>query len=213
LVRRDRVNLAKNSKNKEELLLQSFDILKNNLEGNSEKIHNIIEKIAKSNISLAIDMWRYVLINGEAYIKSRGYYYTYGILNSLGNKIGTEEVLVILDENDDILEYVFGKSDCVSSDYIWYALRYGYIELAEKMYILVKKNRYKGDSLTQIVEQICDSFASEFDYIQDVDDEDDTYEGEENRANEVANALLKWVRSLKDKEAKARITVTLIDYV
>ncbi|MFF2450760.1 hypothetical protein ACFVSW_27410 [Neobacillus sp. NPDC058068] len=204
--------MAKSSKNKEELLLQSFDVLKSNLEENSGKIHEIIEKIAKSNISLSIDMWRYVLINGEAYIKSNGYYYTDGMMYDLGNKIGSEEVLVILNENDDILEYCFSKSSSVSSSYIWYALRYGYLELAERMYTLVKKNRYKEESLTQIIEEICDSFASEYDYIQDADDDDD-YEEDENRANEVANVLLKWVNTLKDKEAKARITVTLIDYV
>ncbi|ULT55864.1 hypothetical protein L1999_22665 [Neobacillus drentensis] len=206
--------MAKSSKNKEELLLQSFEILKNNLEDNSGKIREIIAKIAKSNITLAIDMWKYVLINGEAIIKRDGYSFTSGMLYSLEQKIGGEELIIILNENEDILEYVFGKSDSIYSSYIWDALRYGYIELAEKMYTLVKKNRYKENSLTEFIEEICDSFASEFDYIQDVDDDDDdSYEEEENRANEVANVLLKWVGNLRDKEAKARITVTLIDYV
>ncbi|PFR16727.1 hypothetical protein [Bacillus cereus] len=206
--------MARSSKNKEELLLQSFDILKKNLENNSGKIQDIIVKIAKSNISLAIDMWRYVLTNGEAIIKRDGFHFTSGMLYSLERKIGSEEVIIILNENEDILEYVFGKSDSIYPSYIWDALRYGYIELAEKMYNLVKKNRYKEESLAQIVEEICDSFASEFDYIQDVDDDDDdSYEEEENQANEVASVLLKWVGNLKDKEAKARITVALIDYV
>ncbi|RXT14875.1 hypothetical protein [Ammoniphilus sp. CFH 90114] len=209
--------MAKGSINKEELLLQSFDILKNNLEGNSDKIQEIIAKIAKSNTSLSIDMWRYVLVNGEAIIKRNGYSFTAGMLYSLKRTIGNEEVITVLNENEEILECVFGKSNSISSSYIWDALKFGYIELAEKMYSLVKKNRYKDDSLAEIVEEICDSFASEFDYIHDVDDDDnDNYDDsieDRERANQVASVLLKWVGNIRDKEAKARITVSLIDYV
>lgn len=197
---------------KEELLLQSFEVLKDNLDKNDEKIKDIIIKIAKNNLPLAIDMWRYVLVNGEAYIKEHGYRVVYGVLQELGNKIGVEEVLNILQENDDILESTFGKTGCTSPDYLWYALRYNYPDLAEKMYELLKKNRFKDDSLTEIIETVCESFANEFEYIQDADDDDD-YVAEEHRANEVANILLGWVKNLRDKEAKARITVTLIDYI
>ncbi|MGE7648764.1 hypothetical protein ACQKM1_13395 [Peribacillus frigoritolerans] len=206
--------MAKRSKDKEELLLQSFEILKNNLEDNEVKLREIIEKIAKSNISLAIEMWRYVLINGEAFIKRDGYSFTSGMMYSLEKKIGNEQLVIILNDNDDILEYVFGKSNSISASYIWDAFKYGYIELADKMYTLVKKNRYKEESLSNIVEEICEFFADEFDYIHDVDDDDsNNYEEEENRANGVASLLLKWVSALRDKEAKARISVTLIDYI
>lgn len=207
--------MVKKNKDKEALLLQSFEILKTNLEDNESKIQEIIAKIAKINTSLAIEVWKFVLTNGESMIKKDGYSFTSGMLYQLERKIGNEEVIIILNENNDILEYVYGKSNSIYASYIWDALKYGYLELAEKMYVLVKKNRYKEESLSSIVEEICESFANEFEYIHDVDEDEDEENNEEDelRANEVASILLKWVSALKNKEAKARISVTLIDYI
>lgn len=208
--------------NKEELLLESFEILKRNLEENSSKIKDIIVKIAKMNTPLAVDMWRYALSNSKSYLKEDGYYYTSGMMYGLSKKIGEEEVLNILNENDDILEYTFGKAYDISEGTLWDALKAGNNELANKMYVLIKDNPHKDDSLAEIIDTLCTYFADEFGHLKEDEDEDDYddddfYDEDDQKeadlAAEIASVLLEWGSRLKDKEVKAGITVTLIDYI
>ncbi|MCC5804669.1 hypothetical protein [Rossellomorea vietnamensis] len=202
--------------NKEELLLQSFEVLKKDLEGNSSKIQDIIVKIAKNNLPLAIEMWKYALGNSGSYLKEDGYYYAGGMIYNLEKKIGRERVLNILNDNDDIVEAIFGKVYDVPDTVLWDVLKSGNTELSYKIYSLLKSNRFKENSLASIIDSLCVYFSDEFEDIHDNDDDDYFDEDdvkEASLASDIANIILDWGSEIKDEEVKANITVTLIDYI
>lgn len=193
------------SERKKDLLLQSFDVLKNNLDENKDKICDLIAKVAKIDTSIAIEMWNYILDNGKQLVKDsdKAYHLCGGLIYALEKQIGGNNVIEILKENPKITEVVFGESGdiCSSTESaISSIIRTGDFELADTTLSLVYKNKRKEKSFGEILEYICEiSF-----YDSDNDEE-------LNQSK--AELLLNWAEKIKDKERKARIDVTLSDYI
>lgn len=209
--------MARKSKSeKEAILIESFDILKDNLEKHGSKVADIIGKVSAINLDLAVEMWKYVLNNAHSLIKEDGYRYTGGVIYNIERKIGNEKIINILKENDDIVEVCFGISSDVYHYVISEAIQFGEIELADRILDLIKSNKYKESSFSDILEEVCESFVSDFEDIHSFDedwDDRDEHDKKVEIASEGSSILLKWAKTIRNKEQKARLNVTLIDYV
>lgn len=206
----------KSNSEKEAILIESFDMLKDNIEEHGGKITDIIGKVSAINLDLAVEMWKYVLQNAHSLIKEDGYSYTGGVIYNLEKKTGLENVINILKENEDIVEVCYGLSNDVYHYAVSEAIQFGEIELADRMLELIKSNKYKDSSFSSILEEVCESFVDKFEDIHTFDedwDDRDEHDKKVEIASQGSSILLKWAKTIKDKEQKARLNVTLIDYV
>lgn len=206
----------KSNSEKESILLDSFDVLKENIEKHNSKITDIISKVSATNLELSVEMWKYVLENSQSLIKEDGYSYTGSVIYNIEKNVGIEKVINILKENEDIVETCFYISNNVHYYTVSEAIQFGEIELADHILELIKSNKYKDDSFSSILEDVCESFVDTFEDIHTFDEEwDDRDEHDEKVeiASQGSSMLLKWAKTIKDKEQKARLNVTLIDYV
>lgn len=206
----------KSNSEKESILLDSFDVLKENIGKHNSKITDIISKVSATNLELSVEMWKYILANAQSLIKEDGYSYTGSVIHNIEKKVGIEKVIDILKENEDIVEACFYISNDVHYYTVSEAIQFGEIELADHILGLIKSNKYKDDSFSSILEDVCESFVDTFEDIHTFDEEwDDRDEHDEKVeiASQGSSILLKWAKTIKDKEQKARLNVTLIDYV
>lgn len=204
-----------NSK-KEAILIESFDILKEDIKEHGYKIREIIGKVSSFNLELAIEMWKFILENAKSYIKEDGWSYTSGIIYEIKDEVGEGRIVEILKENDDILEVCFGMSSHIYYYIISSAIKLGEVALADQMLTLTKTNQYKEKDFFFYLENVSESFTNNFKDILPSND----YWGEQHEfdkkveiANQACEVLLKWVETITDKEQRARLNVTLIDYV
>lgn len=210
------VMARKSNSEKEAILIESFEILKDNIEDHGSKITDIIGKISAINTDLAVEMWKYVLQNAQSLIKEDGYSYTSGIIYNIEEKTSLENVIDILKNNDDIVEACYSLSNDIYHYAVSEAIQFGEIELADRILALIKSNKYKDSSFSSILEEVCESFVGNFEDIHTFDedwDDRDEHDKKVEIASQGSSILLKWAKTVKDKEQKARLNVTLIDYV
>lgn len=205
-----------NNESKEAILVDSFNILKDDIERHDSKLATIVEKMITINPGLALEMWKFLLENGQQVLKESGYTLTGGIIYDFKNRIGAEGVIQVFKDHDDLVEACFGISNDVYTYSISEAIQYGEISLADRMLSLAQINPYKDNSFAEILEEVCDTFASDFEDIQTFDedwDDQDEHDRKVVLASSGSNLLLRWVQTVTDSEQRARLNVTLIDYV
>lgn len=205
-----------NNESKEAILVDSFNILKDDIERHDSKLATIVEKMITINPGLALEMWKFLLENGQQVLKESGYTLTGGIIYDFKNRIGAEGVIQVFKDHDDLVEACFGISNDVYTYSISEAIQYGEISLADRMLSLAQTNPYKDNSFAEILEEVCDTFASDFEDIQTFDEDWDDQDEHDRKvivASFGSNLLLRWVQTVTDSEQRARLNVTLIDYV
>ena len=205
-----------NKESKEAILVDSFNILKDDIERHDRKLATIVEKMITLNAGLALEMWKFLLENGQHVLKESGYTLTGGIIYDLKKRIGAEGVIQVFKDHDVLAEACFGVSNDVYIYPISEAIEYGEISLADRMLSLAQTNPYKDDSFAKILEEVCDTFASDFEDIQTFDEDWDDRDEHDRKvilASSGSNLLLRWVQTVTDSEQRARLNVTLIDYV
>src|SRR5699024_21915 len=96
------------------------------------------------------------------------------------------------------------------------AIKFGEISLADQMLSLVRSNQYKKGDFSYYLERVSESFVDDFKDILPSNNfwgEQHEFDKKVEIANQACEVLLKWVETITDKEQRARLNVTLIDYV
>ncbi|OZI13335.1 hypothetical protein CEW92_01930 [Bacillaceae bacterium SAS-127] len=75
--------VKKSNAAKEQILIESFEVLKENLEKHDRKMADIVAKMAAVNLDLAIEMWKFLIVNGQSIVKEDGYRFTGGVIYDL----------------------------------------------------------------------------------------------------------------------------------
>lgn len=186
---------------KKDMLLQSFNVLKSNIENHSDKIKEIIGKMSKLDLQTAIEMWEFVLGKGKNLIhdSSKAYRLCGGIIYDLEQAIGKNAVMDIIESNGMIRKNVYGQSGDICCSTYCSAKKFieiNNIELANEIITYFYENKYKSQTFAEILEQLCDFNVDEIKLSPDT-----------------VEMLLSWSEKLNDEEEKARIMVTLTDYI
>lgn len=203
----------KSNSEKEAILMESFDILKENVEKHRSKLAELIGKMAEFNLNETVKMWKYVVKQAGDSIKVDGYYYTGNIIYNINQNVGMNELIRVLKENEDLVDVCFGVSNDVDDYFVSSLIRRGEIELTDKILSLIHSNPNIDEPFSNYLEMICEAFVKEFEELLEDNEDEEDYTSYRELANKGGALLSKWVNQISDSESKARLNVTLLDYV
>ena len=129
-----------------DILTQSFEVLKSNIENNTSdlsEISSIIEQMFVLDEDSALMMWEYALANYTHYSRWNGnatYYITSSLLSTYENRFGIDKLLSMLEIHPIIKHNVFSESYCI--DYFFFITLINTNKLYEfsEYYSIVEKN-------------------------------------------------------------------------
>lgn len=188
---------------KKEILLQSFDVLKEDLLNNSSKLKNlsklkdIIVKMVAVDIDTAVEMWIFLLEENGQFLEEEdeGYWLTGGIAYNAGEKIGTSRISEIVINNDLLKQAIFNQYINPGSENIVHNFIYSNNPaVVNDLLQLVYTNKHRHKSFGKYFEGVLDEI-----------------EEDKSISEEVSRVLLFWADKVMDKQEKARINVALLD--
>jgi len=191
-----------NADKKKDILLQSFNVLKDNYINNKHKIWSIFKKVFPIDSDVAVEMWVYLLRNNPSLIKdeNEAYGLTEMIINEAEEGIGRATIHDIVVKNGFIKQIVFGDSGDVSYNCQFIVsgliISNKLVEANELINLVYKNRNNRGHSFDEFLEGIADLI------------------GDENGISEDAVSLiLSWTEKITDRERLAKINVALVDII
>ncbi|WP_449598321.1 hypothetical protein [Niallia sp. Marseille-Q9988] len=192
--------------NKKDILLDSFNVLVQNLEKNYDRLENLLIKVLELDQEMAIDMWVHLLDNPQyEKLDEWGKKWLSGyVLGDLADKKGGEYVIDFLRTYGELAEKLFTEgqfefstamSENFTNAYIVPCIYKNNIDDLEKMYEGFLNN--KKVSLTKAIEEPLEYY----------------FRYDNQLTIDMANLFLNYLPHIHDKEGKARISVFLIDYL
>jgi hypothetical protein len=184
---------------KKEILLVSFNVLKNDYNSNSSKLQEIINKMLPVDIDTAVEMWIYLLNNYKHYIKDsiEAYGLTEGIIFSASQSIGYIKIGEIIVNNDLFKQIVFRQSACVSYNTMFiirnYILSNDLIIANELLELVYKNKNSKEHSFGGYIENLFTCF-----------------DPDSSITEEAFSLLQAWIDKIKNEEENAKANVGLL---
>lgn len=182
------------SDKKKQMLLETFETLKNNFISNDESLAKLIGKMAKIDIDTAIEMWKYILNKYPSILKSSNYYISVGIMFSIEESIGEVEIYKLIVEDEILKKCVFKDAGRIFFSPVFSIRHYFEINelyIANELLTLVKNNKHHNSSLYEILDEVVP--------------EDCVITGE------AFDLLNEWISKVKDKEQKAKLNLKMMD--
>lgn len=195
-----------------DILLKSFDVLKSGFKENHEDIRRIIGRMAALDISIAMDMWEYIIkLNSDIVINSGGTIYWTGttskellswVIDEMHDNLGYEYSIIAkaIRTHTFIRNIVFGKSAHVGS----YEARV----IAE--YILDSDFETASEALSLVEKNTCNQEKKIGEVLQVVIDYVDR---NQNLTDSHIGFIYDWVQSINDESQKAKASVNLIKLI
>ena len=190
--------MAISNEKKKETLIKNFDILKDNYEENGSSLASVVVKMFKLDADTAVDMWTYLLTKHIAAVKDEGSWSITGsIMYKGGEAIGKERLCEIVLGNPVLKNTIFSFTcddiHLVVDDIIRRKIETDDLQVADELFDLVYKNKYKNSSWYEVMDQI----------LEDADDME---------ISEEAYELLEtWCDKVKNKEERAKLSVKMLD--
>lgn len=188
-----------NNEKKQEILLQSFNVLKKNIQYNSDSLKDLILKMSAMDVNTALEMWKYILENyqeiGEE--SNETYFLTAFLKNSLGAKIGYSKVIKFIMEDQVVRNKLYYESAQVDENLPAYFIDGNLLDKANEIFELVYSNKnirrgsYPfGTYLLRVLEFHC-----------------------KNITEDKMDFILSWVDKVPTEEARAKLHVFLLEYM
>ena len=93
---------------KKQLLLDSFDLLKEKYTENRVALHDIIEKMAKIDIGMSIDMWKCLIKENPEVLHTTNDFASW-LMFPIGEIIGDGKLAKIISEDDFLKTSIYGN--------------------------------------------------------------------------------------------------------
>ena len=188
---------------KKEILLDSFNILKDNIYKNSEELKDIILKILVLDSDLAIEMWSYLLKEFKeiGQYGNETYHLTRGIIFDMdySGLVSREKIAGLVYENDIIVNKIYKEAACPDDIVVGYYIDtndfYKANHLLEKVYSNRNHDTWGRDEdafgyyLNEMLKYQC-----------------------KNITKESVNFMLEWAEKASN-ENKAKLKIKLLDYM
>lgn len=194
--------MALNKKEKIEVLLESFEVLINDIDKNKHRIKETIIKMAKFDIKVAISIWEEMLTKNNKVIALGDSSSTlhWAVAYGIEEVLGKESIYNIIKDNVNIKKALYGVAESIYTTGIEYAILHKDLNDANEMLELLYKNKNSENPFDEDLEDIVDYIVSEFD-------------DDEAMSNDIAEFLIEWANKVKNKDIKAKMKVSLIDYI
>lgn len=179
------------------VILESFEILVENLESNLSRCGETIVKMSKYDTNITEQMWVTLLEKSKKLIECDDYSYNLSgsIRFMIGEQVSKDLAYKIISNNDYIQKMIFGKSKYIDHFIVVDTIRKEELILANQYFQLISKNKNKENSFDWYFEEILN-------YLPD-----------KEITEEIAEFLMEWSNKIKDKNIKAKTRVCLIDYL
>ncbi len=195
--------MALTNTQKIQVLLESFDLLKEDFRDSSEELQKIILQLCKMDVTLAFDMWLGLLEYAEDDLKTCAptYGWTYdltmGLLYELNDIEWPCQSARVFIDNKKLSKYVLLYSttfNWVCSDLIGAVVNNREFELADRLisYLYENKRIHEDTSFIEILQMIIDA-------------------SDECRGDDGAYSLFQsWIDRIDDKKDKAKLNAYLM---
>lgn len=171
---------------KKEILLNSFETLKNDVSGNDEALEKIIIKLLAIDSKLAIEMWKY-LFNQYREFDS------YSIVDEYCNFFGLNKLAELIISDIDLRNQVFLYDRLGYNKVVGYLIDNNDLKNANGIIELIYNNKNLMSSFAEELETIINPYCN-------------------NISKEGVEMLFYWASKLNGNE-KAKINVALVDYL
>lgn len=178
------------------ILLESFEVIKDNYVDNKNNISELIGKMFKVDETLAIDMWLYILKKHNSFLKSDSYSLAEGLIYQAQNNIGKEKIANIVLNNPIIKEACFSKAEFVSVctvEIICQIIKQNELNTANELLLLIQNNNNKRCSLYDVIENAI-PFGEEI-------------------TEEAFDLLNSWINKIDNKEERAKLNVKMLEFM
>lgn len=183
---------------RKEILLSGFEALSSNYNDNYLEIGEIVGKMIKIDINIAVQMWEYLIKSNPLYVKTQEHesicdnIIGYAYLN-----ISLMEISEIVISNNMIKESVFSLSGRVT----WAALLINPKILSNELLIanelleMLNANKYKVEGLFEILQCVIPSRKGN------------------KITDEAFEFLSSWIERVKSKEERAKLNMEMLEFM
>lgn len=178
------------------MLLDTFDLLKDDFYENKISLRDIVDKMSKIDFEIAIEMWKYLIKENPDDLHETDDL-GFPILFSLTQNVGESKVYNYIYEDSFLKEKLYvesGGKDREPLEAIRYFLHNNELEKANELLELSLMNKYSGFSSYEVI-------------LYSIPFED------EQVTTEVLNLIKAWISKVNDEKGRAKLQLRLLDYM
>ena len=185
------------SSQKEQFLLDTYDLLKANYAANRWSLWDLIGQMAKLNRDSAVSMWKELIAANPDVLHSSNDF-GFSIMYRMEEAIGREWAFRLVAEDDELRNAIYSelgdmKLTPICAIPFFVLIDEGY--LADELLELTFKNKYRCNSFYEILDCIIPNCPSE--HITD----------------EAFELLVKWIEKTEDPEEKAKLNLKILIFM
>ena len=181
---------------KKQLLLDSFDLLKENYTENRVALHDIIEKMAKIDIGMSIDMWKCLIKENPEVLHTTNDFASW-LMFPIGEIIGDGNLAKIISEDDFLKTSIYGNCGDIRYDPLWILgllISQNKLDIANELMDLILSNKNRCNSLYDIVDGALPSSNSQI-------------------TEEAFELLRSWIEMIPGKTERAKLNLRMLDFM
>lgn len=182
---------------KKEILLESFDIIKDNYSDNQCEINALLAKMFKIDVDCATEMWIYLLDKHKDKLSIDGALITSSTIHDAQEILGREGISNIVVNNEIIKKscFLISNSTYMCDNIISSEIYNNNLDTANELLSLIYQNKNKEDCFYNCIKSVIQYYECE-------------------SINEQVYELFNvWVNKMDNKEDVAKLKVYLIDFM
>lgn len=182
---------------KEQFLLDTYDLLKANYSANRWSLWDLIGQMAKINRDTAVLIWK-ELIAANPDVLHSSEDFGFSIMYRMEEAIGREWAFRLVAEDDELRNAIYselGDMQLSPIHAIQFFVLVNAVYLADELLELAFKNKYRCNSFYEILDCIIPDFSGE--HITD----------------EAFELLMKWIERIEDPEEKAKLNLKMLNFM
>ena len=181
---------------KKQMLMDSFELLKDNYDDNGRSLIDLIGKVAKLDLPAATEMWKYLVKNNRDVLHD-GDDFAFSIWYGIEKAVGQEAADKIVMEDDILKKSIYvecGDLTCNPLIAIKNKVLKGELSEADELLQLVYSNKHREQSMYEI--------------LDDIIPEDD-----EELEEEGFDFLNEWIGKIRSKSERAKLNLKMLNFV
>ena len=181
---------------KKQILLDSFDLLKENYSENSSALLDIIEKMVKIDFDISVSMWKYLIEKNPDVLYS-GYSFAFSIMYEMKKQIGIKRLANLVTSDDFLKKAIFqecGDLSYTPLEIVEYYIKSGNYNMADELLHLIKSNSHDKHSMYKVLDGVIPEKDSKL-------------------SEDAFDFLMGWIDTISNKEECAKLNLRMLDFM
>lgn len=184
---------------KKQMILDSFELLKNDYDENRVALWNAVGKMAKTDTEMAVTMWKY-LIKDNPDVLHKSDDFSFSVMYSIEKAIGKAKTYRLVASDNFLKESIYkesGELECCPLYAIGFFIETNELVTANELLELAVSNHYAKVSLYHVLDEI-------------IPDDPD---GDEWMSDEAYNLLNGWIEKVSNKKDRAKLNLKMLAFL